>query len=233
MMPMPLRFLTLPVMLLATALLAACGESGPVAPQLSEEEITALRVRAEDFSGMDAQTLASREDARALGHELVDAHCASCHGLDGTNPPRGRGIPNLALAVFDYGDSAADIRTTIAQGRHSVMPPLGGQMGEVEIGALVAHVQSLSGGKAPTTFARTAAELYEQHCVVCHGEDGKGNPLLGAPDLTDDYWIYGDAMMEIRLNITRGLDVQCPAHADTLTPAEMELMTAYVLSLRQ
>ncbi len=37
-----------------------------------------------------------------------------------------------------------------------------------------------------------ARPLYVRHCAACHGADMRGNPRLGAPDLTDSVWLYGD-----------------------------------------
>ena len=211
-------------------LLTACGGGEDAAPEVSAERLAELSAQSEAYQGMNLQQLRRNPDALALGGELAAAHCAGCHGGEGREPQRG--VPALTGA-FDYGDSADAVRTTITQGRHSVMPPLGGHMGEVEIGALVAKVRGFSTGEGPSTFAKTAEELYTQHCVACHGAEGKGNPEIGAPDLTDQHWQYGDAMMNVRLNITRGLDTRHPAMGEVLGQAEVDLLTAYVLELRE
>lgn len=209
-------------------LLYACG--GSEAPEISPEQLEQLRSRSEAFQGMGTEQMLADNAAMTLAAELADAYCASCHGTEDGQPDRG--VPAF-MAVFDYGDSAQAIRTTITEGRHSLMPPLGNVLGEVDIGALVAHVRGFSSGEDAGTFARTADQLYNQHCVVCHGPEGKGNPELGAPDLTDDYWQYGDAMMVVRLNITGGIDTRHPALGQELTETEIDLLTAHVLNIRQ
>src|SRR5690554_4799626 len=119
------RFLPLMTVLFTGALLSACGGGGSEVPQLSTEELAQLSARSEAFQHQEAHELQGNEDAVALGRELANGHCASCHGIDGAEPSRG--VPSLAEAGFDYGDSAADIRATITHGRHSLMPPLGAQ----------------------------------------------------------------------------------------------------------
>ena len=214
--------------ILAASAGISCGEGQPEA--VAQVDVVDLQRRSAAFAGRDAATLISDTDAQVLGQELFAAHCASCHGAEGRQPARG--VPALATAPFDYGGSLDVVRITISQGRHSVMPKHGGLMGEVDIGSLVAYVQSLASGESMQQFEKTARALYETHCVACHGAAGEGNSLLGSPDLTDNYWQHGDAMMNIRLAITRGTESRCPAHADTLGPAEIELLAAYVLRLR-
>ena len=33
--------------------------------------------------------------------------------------------------------------------------------------------------------------LFADNCAACHGEQGKGNPEVGAPNLTANIWLYG------------------------------------------
>jgi cytochrome c oxidase cbb3-type subunit 3 len=75
--------------------------------------------------------------------------------------------------------------------------------------------------------------LFEQTCAACHRPDGKGNPQLGAPNLTDKTWLYGAGEAAIIEGVTRGRNNQMPAHKDILSPAKIHLLTAYVYSLSQ
>ena len=44
---------------------------------------------------------------------------------------------------------------------------------------------------ALVAFAHSvAAPTFAKSCARCHGADMKGNPALGAPDLTDKVWLY-------------------------------------------
>lgn len=68
-------------------------------------------------------------------------------------------------------------------------------------------------------------------CVACHGADGKGNPLLGAPNLTDRTWLYGGSEASIIESITNGRSGTMPAHENRLTPQQIDLLVAYVLNV--
>lgn len=37
-----------------------------------------------------------------------------------------------------------------------------------------------------------AKPIFAAHCAVCHGSDMRGNPAIGAPNLTDQIWLYGN-----------------------------------------
>ena len=67
----------------------------------------------------------------------------------------------------------------------------------------------------------------------CHGPDGKGNPLMGAPDLTDDIWLYGGSRARIRETLADGRSGVMPAQKDILYPEKIHLLAAYVYSLSQ
>ena len=68
-------------------------------------------------------------------------------------------------------------------------------------------------------------------CVACHGVEGKGNQVLGAPDLTYDYWLYGDSTAQIGESIARGRHGVMPAWRDMLGETRSRLAAAYVWSL--
>lgn len=51
-----------------------------------------------------------------------------------------------------------------------------------------------------------AKPLYQQYCVACHGADLHGNSTLGAPNLTDKVWLYGDGSVhEIERTLLYGI----------------------------
>ena len=71
------------------------------------------------------------------------------------------------------------------------MPPLGPVLGEDGVTEVVAYVQQLAGQKADAELAAAGKARFQTICVACHGMDGTGNQALGAPNLTDDIWLYG------------------------------------------
>jgi len=192
--------------------------------------IQLLQQRSQAFQGRAAAGLLQDDSALALAGELYVAHCAACHGNTGAESERG--VPQLENAMFHHGESEAEIRTTIREGRHSVMPSFGGEMSEVELGTVVAYVRSFSSGESLANYAETAEEQFGKYCVQCHGAEGLGNVETGIPNLADDYWLHGESMMNVRLTITGGVDVQCPPQAGLLADSEIELLTAHVLGTR-
>lgn len=221
--------LLLQIMLLVF-LLVACSGNDDVAV-FTAEQIQQLRSQSENYSGQQLERLQADTTALALGKTLLEAHCGKCHGEE--NAPAARDVTDLRTGVFDYGSTAEAIRSTITNGRHSVMPALGSVLGEVELGGLVAYVRSFNSGETPTDFLETSKEIYATQCVACHGPDARGNQELGSANLTDSYWQHGGSMMNVRLTITRGVESQCPAHGGILSATEIELLTAYILKLRQ
>jgi cytochrome c oxidase cbb3-type subunit 3 len=75
------------------------------------------------------------------------------------------------------------------------------------------------------------AEVYEENCMSCHEEGGKGD--IG-PNLTDAYWIHArgteDTIYEVVLN---GRDEKgMPAWGEDLTSDEIYQVVSYVMSLK-
>jgi cytochrome c oxidase cbb3-type subunit 3 len=67
--------------------------------------------------------------------------------------------------------------------------------------------------------------------VACHGPEGKGNPAIGAPDLTNNIWLYGGSQKAVMKSIANGRQGHMPAHKDFLGEPKVHLLAAYVYSL--
>lgn len=222
---------TFSLVLLTAAALTACGgpdESAQPPPRPTAQQLEQLRQQSDAYANVSVRELMADGAAMDVAGRLFAAHCASCHGPQGHG---GRGVTDLTSGRFDYGATEQAIRTTISDGRQSEMPAMGHSLGEVDLGQLVAYVQSLGSDAGPQPSTQHGADLFAEHCASCHGTDGRGLTDKGAPDLTDGYWQNGASMMNIRLAITRGVDAECPAHAGTLSPTEIDLLTAFVLKL--
>ena len=160
---------------------------------------------------------------------LFANYCAQCHGGDGRGA---RGFPNLTDADWQWGGAPADILTTVLDGRQAAMPALGAAMGgEVGISEVAAYVQSLSGMRADPALASAGRARFAGVCSACHGADGTGNPLLGAPDLTDRTWLYGGDFATIREGVVVGRSGMMPAHRNVLGETRSRLVAAYVWSI--
>jgi cytochrome c oxidase cbb3-type subunit 3 len=148
------------------------------------------------------------------------------------------GFPNLADRDWLYGGEPAAIVTSVTDGRMGVMPPLGAALGADGVKNVVAYVRSLSALPNDSLRAQLGKPMFEQTCAACHGADGKGNQALGAPNLTDQTWLYGSAEATIAEGINKGRHVgmpegqtPMPSFKHTLGPARINLVAGYVWSL--
>lgn len=182
------------------------------------------------FADKPVEALAQDPAARKLGQSLFANHCAACHGADARGA---RGFPDLTDAVWHWGGTPDDILTTVRDGRQAMMPPLSSAFAnDAEIDEVVAYVRSLSGQKVDAALAEKGASRFAV-CSACHGPEGKGNVVMGAPDLTDGYWLYGGDAAAVRASITGGRNGQMPAHGDLLGPARTRLVAAWVYARSQ
>jgi cytochrome c oxidase cbb3-type subunit III len=168
--------------------------------------------------------------AMAIAERLFLNNCAQCHGSDARGA---QGFPNLADADWLWGGSPEAVRVTIADGRKGLMPPMGAAVGtDQDITDLAKFVQSLAGKPGDElAIARGKGKWMSAGCVGCHGADGKGNTALGAPNLTDNTWIYGGSLDSIFYTIKNGRQNAMPAWASRLSKPQIEVLTAYVIKL--
>jgi cytochrome c oxidase cbb3-type subunit 3 len=182
----------------------------------------------EKFAAQDVPALAKNPEALAVGQRLFLNHCAQCHAADGGGS---RGFPNLTDRDWLWGGDPATIKATITDGRTGVMPPFGAVLREQGVKDVAHYVLSLSGGASDSIRTARGKPLFAQSCAACHGADGKGNPALGAPNLTDRIWLYGSGEAAIIETITHGRSNQMPAHKGFLSEPKIHLLTGYVYSL--
>jgi len=114
-----------------------------------------------------------------------------------------------------------------------VMPGWQDAIGQSGVEDVLAYVLSLSGRALPTGDVAHGKQVFGTICVACHGADGKGNPLLGAPNLTDQIWLYGGSVEAVRQSIAKGRSGVMPAQGARLGATRVKLLAAYVLSLNE
>lgn len=113
-----------------------------------------------------------------------------------------------------------------------MMPPWQAALGENGVYDVAGYVMSLSGRQPVNLFSENKGKAtFEQTCAACHSADGKGNPMLGAPNLTDSIWLHGGSEGAIINTIANGHQGQMPAHLERLGETRTKLLAAYVLSL--
>lgn len=185
----------------------------------------------EKFAALEVAALAKSPEAMAVGQKLFLNHCAQCHASDGGGS---RGFPNLTDRDWLWGGTPEAIKTSVTNGRNGMMPPMGAAVGGDEGAKDVAHyVLSLSGRTHDGLRAFRGRKSFQTACVACHGAEGKGNPQMGAPNLTDGTWLHGSGEAAIIEQITKGRTSQMPAHKDILSPAKIHVLSGYVYSLSQ
>ncbi|MGA2996239.1 cytochrome-c oxidase, cbb3-type subunit III [Bradyrhizobium sp.] len=213
-----------------------------VAKDLAELEV----IRGDKMKVLAGASLAEIEKdpnllslARARGKTVFGDNCAPCHG---TGAAGAKGYPNLNDDDWLWGGSLDQIMQTIqfgarsgdakahegqmlAFGRDSILKP-------DEIVTVANYVRSLSGLSTEPGFkAAAGAKIFEENCAACHGKDGKGNQEMGAPNLTDQIWLYGSDEAAIVETITNGRAGVMPAWTGRLDPVTIKALTVYVHSL--
>ncbi|MFQ6021090.1 MAG: cytochrome-c oxidase, cbb3-type subunit III [Acidiferrobacterales bacterium] len=174
--------------------------------------------------------LANNEGAMHTASRMFKNNCAICHGVDA----RGQAsyFPDLTDDNWQWGGTPEQIRETIVNGRNGAMPPWGAALGREGVFNVTEYVLKLSGRQqVDKNVARAGEEKFKQLCVACHGPEGKGNPSLGAPNLTDDVWLYGGSQRAVMKSIAEGRQGRMPAFKDFLGEARVHLLAAYVYSL--
>ena len=181
------------------------------------------------FQEMPIVAVAADPEARRMGERLFVNYCATCHGSDARGA---RGFPNLRDNDWLYGGDPDVIEQTILDGRSGVMPAwkdaLGGDAGVADA---TEYVFSLSGRNVDQAAAERGGEKFEMLCVACHGADGTGNQALGAPNLTDNIWLYGGSRKQVMDSIAKGRMGVMPPHREFLGEDKAHLLAAYVYSL--
>jgi cytochrome c oxidase cbb3-type subunit III len=180
------------------------------------------------FTAKKVEELAGDGTAMAVGERLFMNNCAQCHGSDARGS---KGFPNLADHDWLHGGAPAKIIETITQGRKGQMPPMAAAVGTPDDVKNVAnYVLSLSNSPHDSVRAQLGKSKFSA-CAACHGMDGKGNPALGAPNLSDDTWLHGWGEPAIVAIINQGKLSEMPAQSGKLTEAQIHVLAAYVWGL--
>lgn len=180
------------------------------------------------YQQQDLKEVAADPQAIAIGERLFLTYCSQCHGSDARG---NKGYPNLTDKDWLYGGTPEVIKETILKGRHGVMPPMAAALGsDTDVENVAHYVLSLSGSASDPIKAVFGKPKFAT-CAACHGADGKGNQLMGAPNLTDKIWLYGGGINSIMESIRKGRDNTMPPFEDFLGDAKVQVLAAYVWNL--
>ncbi|GGC88798.1 cytochrome-c oxidase, cbb3-type subunit III [Halopseudomonas salina] len=182
-----------------------------------------------NYADMTVEQVAQDQDALRIGQRLYAINCSVCHGSDA----RGAyGFPNLTDNEWIWGGTPDQIRTTLNQGRQAAMPAWLAIIGDDGVRSTAAYVREMAGLETDGVDTTLGAQVFNTNCVACHGPEGKGNALIGSPNLTDDVWLYGSSMLQIQQTLRYGRNGNMPSQAH-LGEDKIHMLTAYVYSLSQ
>lgn len=216
---------------------------------VAEELALATAARAPWMNEIDKKSFAEiqadpklMEIVKRTGPQLFGDNCAACHGHNAKGSPN---YPNLTDAAWLWGGGPEKIAETIRVGINSTNPnthvsqmPAFGKDGIItaaQVKSVASYVYSLSHAdySKPDNAARIkeGQELFTANCASCHGDKAEGNPEMGAPNLTDQSWIYGGKLATIETTIEDGRQGHMPTWEKRLSPADIKILALYVNSL--
>ena len=173
--------------------------------------------------------------ALAGGRSAFQTNCMQCHGAGGGGS---KGFPALVDDDWLWGGKIDDIYKTITYGvrnsneksRQTLMPRFGADelLTPAQISAVTDQVLSLSGHGRATP---EGAKIFQEQCVACHQADGHGNQEMGAPNLTDNIWLYGGDRADVYKTIFYARNGSMPAWGERLDEATLKMLAVYVHAL--
>jgi cytochrome c oxidase cbb3-type subunit III len=182
------------------------------------------------------------EVVRETGRTLFGDNCAACHGRNATGS---KGFPNLTAQSWLWGGAPETIAETIRVGINSAHPESrtsqmlafgrDGVLPRDDIENVVAYVRSLSnpaGIDVPADQVAAGRAVFAANCVACHGEAGQGNTELGAPNLTDQVWIYGGDRQSIYTTVWGGRQGHMPTWEARLPGLDRKILALFLVDLR-
>ena len=206
----------------------------------------------------DTRSSASDEGAQSVGLRIgergaqrSDANVVAatgegdCERIEGTFDEDGngaRGFPNLADRDWLWGGDPEAIEHTVRVGirwpgsdetRSSMMPAFGAQkqLERPQIRDMVDWLRAASGQEHDAAAAQRATPLFAENCAACHGENGQGNPEVGAPNLTDGIWLYGGDRAKLYETLWQGRGGVMPAFGGRLSDDMIRKVVLHVRSL--
>ncbi|MFA6139714.1 MAG: cytochrome-c oxidase, cbb3-type subunit III [Hyphomicrobium sp.] len=165
-------------------------------------------------------------------------NCAPCHGRGAQGF---KGYPNLNDDDWLWGGSIDMIEKTISYGiradnaqTHAMAMPRFGidqMLDGNQMSDAADFVLSLSAPGGDATAIERGRATFAEQCSGCHGEAGKGSTEMGAPNLTDGIWLYGNRKADIMETIRTGRGGVMPSWEGKLDPATIKMLAIYVHSL--
>lgn len=141
-------------------------------------------------SGGKTALLSTERLSLEVGRRIYQRECSLCHGADGRgdtevakvlNPPPRNFSDPIVMARLDDGR----VYMAIYRGRPgTAMGGRGELLAPAEIIDVMRYIRTLvrplPAGMTPAQLdARVGDQIYRQHCIACHGEEGDGHAPIG------------------------------------------------------
>jgi cytochrome c oxidase cbb3-type subunit 3 len=172
----------------------------------------------------EIETLQADAAIMASAQRVFDRNCAVCHGYDAAG--QALYFPDLTDGEWQWGGSQAQIEQSIRSGRNAVMVGWEAVLGADGVDQVADFMTVLGTDAAAGHPAQTQ---YNQFCIACHGPDGSGNAVLGAPSLVDDVWLYGNGAEALVHSIAIGRAGIMPAFEDRLDDTQIRMLLALLM----
>ena len=193
--------------------------------------------------------------AMARGKRAFAQYCARCHGASGRADPS-NGVPDLRDSDWLYGSGRIDeiervvlygIRAGYSKGWNLASMPAFAtpvpysryqtpSLTPEEVSDVTEYIYAFQHAGFDAAAAARGRLVYEDQskgvCWDCHGGRAQGDPGIGAPNLSDRIWLYGDGSRDsIRTSISFGRGGTCPGWINTLSADTVIALAVYAHSL--
>jgi cytochrome c oxidase cbb3-type subunit 3 len=183
---------------------------GPIRREIANASLSSLQA--------DATIMAS-------ANRIFDRKCGICHGADASGQVSR--FPDLTDDDWQWGGDPVQIEQTIRNGRQAQMIGWQNMLGDDGVTEVAHYVRSL-GDSSEAHDVEKGRALFNQYCIACHGVTGQGNIAVGAPNLTDDIWLYGGGMEDVVYSIANGRNGHMPTFNDRLDDTQIRMLIAWL-----
>jgi cytochrome c oxidase cbb3-type subunit III len=174
---------------------------------------------------MSMEELQDNSNIMRSANGIFNRNCAMCHGESGLG--QANTFPNLMDGDWQWGATLTQIEQTIRLGRNASMPAWNNRLNDEEILQVVNFIQDW-GNTNNIQNNNPGKVIYDQLCIGCHGPNGTGNVILGAPNLADTIWLYGKTDRALKETISNGRSGLMPGFQDRLNDVEIRLLIAWL-----
>jgi cytochrome c oxidase cbb3-type subunit 3 len=215
---------------------------GELATELSQVE-ESRQVLGDQLVSVELDDVSQNSDLLQFavngGQSAFKVYCSQCHG-SGANG--GTIYPSLIDDDWIWGGTLEDIYLTLQHGiryeqddntRLSEMPRYGADelLERNEIMDVAWYVRQMSGQEFDAEAVARGQTVFADNCAACHGEKGEGIRELGAPNLSDAIWFYGNTHEQIVTQISNPKQGVMPGWTGRLSEVTIRQLTHYVHSL--